>query len=93
MLEDITLGKRYRDRVTGFEGIATARTEYLHACERVCLTGDAKEDGTIHEWWVDSPAVERVDGREYEVPRAAVEGIGRTGGDRPAPPARSTGKR
>lgn len=34
---DVRLGERYRDPLTGFEGVATSVTFYLHACERVAL--------------------------------------------------------
>lgn len=34
---DVVLGERYRDPLTSFEGVATAATFYLHACERVSL--------------------------------------------------------
>ncbi len=32
-----TLGQRLRDRVTGFEGIANTRVEYLNGCVQYCL--------------------------------------------------------
>ena len=34
---DVVMGDRYRDPLTGFEGVATGVTFYLHACERVTL--------------------------------------------------------
>lgn len=34
---DTRLGERYRDPLTGLEGVATAVTFYLHACERITL--------------------------------------------------------
>lgn len=37
------LGRKYRDIVTGFEGVAVARTTYLNGCDRIALefTGKA----------------------------------------------------
>lgn len=35
----VTLGKRYRDKITEFEGVATARYEYLNGCYRIQLSG------------------------------------------------------
>lgn len=61
-----TLGKKYRDKITGFEGVAVARTEYLSGCFHVDLeTGDPeKNNKPVHEWLdeerlveVDAPAV------------------------------------
>lgn len=37
------LGEKLRDRVTGFEGIATCRTEYLNGCIQYSLTPKAKK--------------------------------------------------
>jgi hypothetical protein len=34
---DITLGERYRDEQTGFEGVATSITFFQYACERIAL--------------------------------------------------------
>lgn len=44
-MREITLGHRYKDVVTGFEGIATARHEYLTGCTRVSLTPKVGADG------------------------------------------------
>lgn len=33
----ITLGQKVQDVVTGFEGIATARVEYLNGCVQYCV--------------------------------------------------------
>ncbi len=38
------LGEKLRDRVTGFEGIAVSRTEYLNGCWQYCLVPKAKKD-------------------------------------------------
>ena len=32
--QEIELGKKYRDTITGYEGIAVARTEWLNGCIR-----------------------------------------------------------
>ncbi len=39
----IELGKQYTDSITGFTGIATARTVYLNGCVRVALQGKVDE--------------------------------------------------
>lgn len=46
-----TLGEKVRDKITGFEGIATARTEYLFECVRVCV--ETLQDGKPTEAWFD----------------------------------------
>lgn len=46
------LGKRYRDKFTGFEGIAEARGEMLNGGIRIHLLGPLKPDGTMGESWM-----------------------------------------
>lgn len=41
------LGKRYKDKITGFEGVATQRTEYLDGCHHVGLQGPVNNDGKV----------------------------------------------
>lgn len=38
------LGEKLRDTVTGFEGIAVSRTEYLNGCWQYCLVPKAKKN-------------------------------------------------
>lgn len=47
--------------VTGFKGIAIARTAWLHGCDRIVIQPRAKEDGTIigNESF-DEPSVKRI---------------------------------
>jgi len=40
------LGEKVRCKVTGFEGIATSRTEYLNGCVQYHVTPRAKKDGS-----------------------------------------------
>jgi hypothetical protein len=48
------LGKKARDKVTGFQGIITARTEHLTGCDRYQVTPPVKADGTKpEEYWFD----------------------------------------
>jgi hypothetical protein len=48
----VTLGNTYRDRITGFLGIAVSRTEFLYGCVRVCLEkGDEKGEKAITEYF------------------------------------------
>lgn len=78
----IKLGKRYRDTITGFEGVAVGRHEYLHGCTRITLQAMLGDD--LKEYTFDAPALEDV---------ATGSGItsSRTGGPRPTPSARTTG--
>ena len=45
----IELGQRVRDKVTGFEGIATTRVEYLNGCIQYCVKPPMIEPGKMPE--------------------------------------------
>lgn len=59
---DTKLGDRYRDPLTGFEGVATGVTFYLHACERITL--EFVKDGGIKYESFDAPRLVHVDSGE-----------------------------
>lgn len=71
----VVLGDRYRDRVSGWEGTATARYEYLNGCVRIELSA-ADKDGKPESFVFDVQQIEPVD----EPP--VVVKAGRTGGPR-----------
>jgi len=43
-MNDIKLGQLVRDTLTGFEGVAVARTEWLFGCVRVTVQPKALDD-------------------------------------------------
>ena len=51
----VTLGKQYRDSISGYEGVAIGRTTYLYGCVRVCLSPmKLKDDGDLlPDFWFD----------------------------------------
>lgn len=81
----IYFGRTYRDTVTGIEGVATAITEWMNGCRRVCLER-ADKDGKLEELWFDEQRLEDPTG-------AAVASTAMAGGTRPAPPRTGTGRR
>lgn len=72
----VKLGKKYRDAITGFEGIATSRHEYMYGCVRITLEGGMDDP---KELTFDEQRLEGGDGRKPE-PTAT------SGGSRTAPP-------
>lgn len=56
---DVVLGDRYRDPLTGFEGVATSVTFYLHACERVAL--EIVREGEVKYEAFDAPRLVHID--------------------------------
>lgn len=49
----IKLGEKYKDSITGFEGVATAMTEFQYGCIRYCLESKELKDGKPVECWFD----------------------------------------
>ena len=60
MSDKVKLGKTYKDTIHGIEGVATARSEYLTGCNRVCL--EFVKEGEIKTWWFDEPQLVLVKG-------------------------------
>ena len=50
----IKLGDRVKDSITGFKGIAIARSEWLNGCKRIEIQPEILKDGKIVEAdWFD----------------------------------------
>lgn len=64
------LGHRYRDTVTGYEGVATGCYHYLHGCTRVGLQ-ILDRDGNPANNTFDFPSLVLVEGAPRVQPAAA----------------------
>jgi len=64
MSKEIKLGDKVRDKVTGFEGIATAKTEFLNGCIQIEVTPKIKKGENIVDKalgiGIDEAQVERI---------------------------------
>jgi hypothetical protein len=78
---DVKLGERYRDTVSGYEGIATAVYFYLHGCERVTLESWREAAAEMKELTFDAPRLEHVETKKQLTTT-------RTGGFKADPPRR-----
>jgi len=56
----IKLGEKGKDIVSGFVGIATARTEWLNKCIRIQLTSQKLKDGKPIDDWFDEDQIIRI---------------------------------
>ena len=76
----VKLGDVVRDRISGFAGVATSRTEYLNGCVRWQVSPQHLHDGKpIEAHFFDEEQLDRVDAPAVvPTPRSA-------GGDRPNP--------
>lgn len=92
----IELGQKVRDVVTGFEGIADCRMEFLNGCVRVSVQPAMKPDKEDGRQYVqeskvfDEQQLEILEAKPIALPahatRAPRKGMApRTGGDRPDP--------
>ncbi len=75
------LGKKYKDRISGFEGVAVGYVEYLTGCHQVLLSRAVNDDGSINTTWFDIDRVEELSEPKVVLPTRAD----RPGGDMPAP--------
>lgn len=58
MAKKLQLGKKYRDTIHGFEGVATCQQIHLTGCDRVYL--EIMKDGEIKGSWFDITQLEGV---------------------------------
>lgn len=80
----ITLGATYKDKVTGFKGIAVAVTNYLSGCDRVALQPPLDKDGKVPEWQnFDTNQVDPVGKKVIELVKPQSKA--KPGGPRPSP--------
>lgn len=50
MEQEIKLGNKVKDKITGFEGIATGRAEYLHAATSILVEAPVKDGKALTSW-------------------------------------------
>lgn len=74
----IELGKKGRDKITGFEGIVTAHCIHLYGCDTYALTPAIDKDGKTRDTnWYDEGRIEIIgDGVKPEEVRAEKAGAG-----------------
>ncbi len=88
----VKLGNKVRDTVTGFEGVAIAKHEFLHGCVRISVQPQSLHDGKPVEAQVfDEPQLDLV---EESKPVVAAHAVGsRPGGDHKVAAQRSVPSR
>jgi hypothetical protein len=64
----IQLGDKAKDKITGFTGVAVAKTEYLTGCTRVSLQSQELHEGKPVDWQsFDEDQLELIEEPESEV--------------------------
>jgi hypothetical protein len=84
----VRLGSKVKDLISGFEGIATGRTEYLYGCAQVCIVPDKLSDKgeLLGGEWFDEQRVHVVE--ERDPPLSADNSATSGGPQRDAPRVR-----
>lgn len=74
----VTLGKQYKDSITGFWGVAVARTTYLYGCVRVLIAPTKlKDDGDfLPDCWFDEPQLVGVRSKSAKKKTSSKDGPG-----------------
>ena len=76
----IQLGQKVRDTITGYTGVAVARTEWMYGCVRITVQSQELKDGLPTEGYaVDEPQLELVEDKK---PQTGVTTTAH--GDRPS---------
>jgi hypothetical protein len=74
----ITLGKKFKDRVTGFEGVATGFCTYITGCSQVLLAPEISADGSLRDSpWFDQQRLEEQPGDAVVLDNGATPGFDR----------------
>lgn len=81
-MADQFLGKTFRDKITGFSGVATGHVRYITGCDQLLLAPKAKESGDVVESrWFDVQRCEV----DATAPRIELDNGSTPGSDKPAP--------
>lgn len=82
--ENIDLGDRVKDIITGFEGIVTGKCQYITGCDQVLVQPRVKDDGSKAEGgWFDSDRCTVINAGAIDP--LTVRSVERPGSDDPAP--------
>lgn len=60
-MRKVTLGQKVRDIVTGFEGVAVARVEYLTGCDHIGVAPPMREGKAGETSYFDETRIEVLD--------------------------------
>jgi hypothetical protein len=78
----INLGMTYKDKITGFTGVATGFVQYISGCNQALLAPRCGEDGSLRDsQWFDQQRLEV----QPEHPIVALDNGATPGCDRAAP--------
>lgn len=69
----ISLGDHVKDAITGMEGIAVARVDYLTGCTQICISPKVDKDGKLQDsHYVDESRLVRTNMKGFVPPADEV---------------------
>jgi len=72
------LGKRVKDRITGFAGIVTGQCQYISGCSQALVAPSVGADGTFKDsQWFDEQRLEGLGGEAIVLDNGATPGADR----------------
>lgn len=79
---NVQLGHSYKDRITGFTGVATGHVRYLTGCHQVLVTPRCSDSTKAAEpAWFDEQRLEE----DLRFPPVVLDNSSTPGADMPAP--------
>lgn len=73
----ISLGNTYRDKVSGFRGVATGYCTYITGCNQVLLQGRSGKDGKVAEAaWFDEQRLGTLKAAVVRLDNSRARGFG-----------------
>ena len=87
MSDQIELGDRVKDQISGFEGVVVARTDWLYQCRRFAVASEKpdKDGKPLEGQWFDGPQLSVLKKGAFLAPIISVAApvMVYTGGPRP----------
>jgi len=77
---EIELGMKYKDKITGFTGVATGICSYITGCDQVLLQASCKKNDKAEAVWFDDMRLVHVKAKKLN-----LEPSVKTGACDPAP--------
>lgn len=78
----IELGLTYKDKITGFAGVATGFVRYISGCNQALIQPRCSDDGSMREsQWFDQQRL----ALQADMPRVVLDNGATPGCDRAAP--------
>lgn len=72
MTDEIELGDKVEDKVTGFKGIVTAEIKYIYDCKQFRVTPVCNDEGAQQKSdWIDEPQLKLLKKRAVKIEKKA----------------------